>query len=92
MAAPTRNPIQPKPTSLPGDAKHYGPGFRRTAGSLVGPAVKIPRINESAQSGPSKAADNGAYATDGSPLGDNPRQISRDGLTPGNLDNYGAGD
>lgn len=88
----TRNPIQPRPSALPGDGKHYGPGFRRTADSLVGPSVKKPRINQKDQSARSKAADNGVYDTHGSSLGDNPHQIPREGLTPTNFDNYGPGD
>lgn len=88
----TRNPIQPRPTPLPGDNRHYGPGYRRTAESLVGPTIKRTKINPKDQSARSNAAENGEYEMHGSSLGDNPHQISREELTPGNLENYGAGD
>lgn len=88
----SRNPAQPLPTSIPGDNKHYGPGTRRTAASLVGPARKIPRVNESDQSSRSKQADAGSFGESASGKGDDVKVISRDGLTPTNFDNYGTGD
>lgn len=84
----TRNPIQPKPRSLPGNLKDKtGPGTLRTADSVTGPTIQTPRINQSAQSSRSNEAERaGAH---GSGLGENPRVVDRAGLSLGQHDNYG---
>lgn len=75
------------PTPLTGDGRHYGPGFRFNRQAQTGPAIQTPKVKAAAQT------DRASQIAQGSvPNTTNTRTISRDGLTPGNLENYGAGD
>ena len=52
-----RNPISPRPIPLAGDLQRKtGPGWRRPAASLTGPAIQEPTINAQAQSAVSDRA------------------------------------
>jgi len=86
----TRNPVQPRPASLPEDRRtKRGPGTSRTAASIVGPAIEQPLTNSAAQSDRSNTAAYGSIPINRG-AGTNARTISRDGLTDG-LESGGRG-
>jgi hypothetical protein len=92
MAAPARtqtnNPLERRPTPLPAEPDHKrGPGARYFPASRVGPSVQVPRISNS-QSSRATALETGGPAINRSD-GTSSREISRDGLTPDQRDNYG---